>query len=78
MRMYQRRVAVPVNVRLATVPSRFVRMLVVGIVRVLMLVFHRLVLVRVLVALGYVQPYAERHQRAGDPERQVRVLPQKR
>lgn len=45
-----------------------IRVLVVGIVTVLMLMFHRLVRVGVAVLLGEMQPDAQRHQGGGNQQ----------
>ena len=62
-------VAMRMRVRLVSLPREAVPMLMVIIVRVRMRMLHRLVHVLMLVALREVQPYAERHERGGDPER---------
>ncbi len=66
MAMHHRRVPVPVGVRLAGWCIRSMPMLVVRVVHVAVLVLHYLMRVLVVVALGEVQPQAERHQPARD------------
>lgn len=64
--MRQRRMPVPVGVRLTGLHTRFVLMAVVFVVAVPMLVLHRLMGMGVLVPLGQMQPEADRHQAPGD------------
>ena len=58
----------PMRMRLAPVPGKVVRVPVVRVVNVLVRMFYRGVRMRVLVALGEMQPDTERHQGDGDPE----------
>ena len=51
-----------------------VDVLVMFVVRVEMVVCHCLVAVRVGVALGEMEPYADRHQTARNPEERRRLL----
>ena len=62
-----RRVAMPVGVGLAGRVLRRVRMLMVVVVHMTMLVFQRLVLMRVFVPFGEMQPDADAHQRSRRP-----------
>ena len=64
--MNQADVPVAVGVRFAGRHAGCVGVLVVRVVDVGMLVFHRLVHVRVVVTFRQVQPKAEAHQAAGD------------
>ena len=70
MRVREWRVPMSVGVRFAGRISGGVLVLVVLVVDVQMLVPHRLVGVRVLVVLGEVQPHADGHAHAGQPEAQ--------
>ena len=58
MPVHEPRVPVLVRVRLAAVPPEVVLMLVMLVVHVGVVVRHRLVHMRVLVALGRMQPHA--------------------
>ena len=73
MGMLERRVAVPVPVRLAGGRQRFTVGMAVQVVpvvvAVLVVVLDRVVLMPVLVVLGEVQPHAHGHQRAGQQQR---------
>ena len=68
MAMGQAAMRVRMGMRFAPVPGEGVAVLVVLVVRVRVRMLHRLVDMSVLVALGQVQPYPERHQGGGDPE----------
>jgi hypothetical protein len=57
MRMHQPLVPVRMHVRLAAVPRKVVRMLVVCLVHVLVRVLERLVRMRVFMMLREMQPY---------------------
>ena len=74
MGVHKRLVPVRMAVRLLTVPRDIVRVLVMLVVTVAVLVFERFVFVRVFVALAQVQPDADCHQHAGNPEREARPL----
>ena len=63
-----RRMCVLMRMRLAAIPRKIVRVLVVHVVHVAVGVGHGLVGVRMLVALGQVQPYPGGHQRRCQPE----------
>lgn len=71
MRVHQRRMNMRMRVRLAAVPRKIVRMLMVFVVRVAMIVFERFVRVLMRVPLADMQPHADRHQYARDPEREA-------
>src|SRR5258707_11946680 len=73
MPVVQRAMPVQVAVRLAPIPTALVLMVVMRIVLMLMRMRGGLVHVLMLVALGEVQPDAERHQRRGGPERRAGV-----
>lgn len=75
--MDQRFVLVRVRMGLPAIPGEVMRMLVMGIVRMQVLVFEQFMRVLVFVPLTHVQPYAERHQCACDPEADAGDLPQK-
>jgi hypothetical protein len=62
--------------RLVAIPVEIMRMLVMGIVRVQVLVFQQFMRVLVFVPFTDMQPYAERHQCACDPEADAGNLPQ--
>ena len=68
MRVNEFFVAMSVRVRLAGRVVRVVGVLMVLVMGVQMLMFHRLMLMDVLVAFGQVQPDAEYHQDGGDTE----------
>ena len=71
MGVFQRRVDVRMGVRFDAVPCGIVGVLVVIVVRVAMIVFERFMLVCVRMALADVQPHADSHQCAGNPEREL-------
>ena len=71
MRVHDRVVFMRMAVRLLAGPREVVPMLVMLVMTVTMLVLERFMLVRVFVALAQVQPDADRHQAAGNPERQA-------
>lgn len=54
--------------------SRLVEMLMVPVVRVKMLMRHRLVAVKVSVVLGEMEPYASGHEAPDSPEKQRWLL----
>ena len=68
--VFQRLMDVRMGVRFVAVPWEIVRVLVVLVVDVAMVVFEQFVLMFVRVAFADVQPYADGHQSAGDPERE--------
>ena len=68
MTVTQRRVDVPVAVRLLHVGTGDVLVLMMFVVPMKMVVLERLVDVLVLVALGEMKPHAHRHQRGRDHE----------
>ena len=68
VRMLQLRVAVGVHMRLCAVPAGVVRVLMVRIVTMGMGVIHRFMRMRVLMALGQMQPDTGRHQQRSRPE----------
>ena len=72
--VHQARVAMGVAVRLAAVKTEIVFVRMMLIVHVDMGMLDRRVDVPVLVPLGDMQPYAERHQRRGDPEQRRGLL----
>jgi hypothetical protein len=61
--------AMPMHMRLVNVHVDIVLMLMVFIVRVRMRVLKRLMDVLVFMGLGQVQPHAQAHECAGNPER---------
>jgi hypothetical protein len=61
-------------VRLAAVPGEIMFVLMMFIVHVGMGMLDRPVDVPVLVPLGGMEPYANRHQRRGDPEQRRGLL----
>lgn len=67
---------VRVDVRLLTVPTFFMRVLVMLVVYMGVVVLHWLVDVCMLVPLGKVQSHTERHQRRRTPEDNRRLLTQ--
>jgi hypothetical protein len=66
MGMRQRRMTMRVRVRLAQGIERSVLMLMVLVVRMRMIVRDGIVNVKMLVMLGDVKPYANRHQASSD------------
>jgi hypothetical protein len=76
VRMGQRFVLVRVRMGLPAIPGEVMRMLVMGIVRMQVLVFEPFMRVLVFVPFTDVQPNAERHQCACDPEADAGNLPQ--
>ena len=76
--VHERRVAVPVGVRLLHRPAGNVRVPVVLVVHVPVLVLHRLVRVLVLVPLGQVEPEAEGHEPGGEEQARRRRLAEHR
>ena len=72
--VHQARVAMRMAVGLAAVKTEIVFVLMMLIVHVDMGMFERPVDVPVLVPLGDMKPYAERHQRRGDPEQRRGLL----
>jgi len=72
--VHQARVAMGVAVRLAAVKTEIVFVLMMLIVHVDMGMLERPVDVPVLVPLGDMEPYAERHQRRSDPEQRRGLL----
>ena len=74
VRMHARFVAVRMDVRLAAVPRKIMRVPMVSVVQVLVRVFLCFVRVQVLVPLRQVQPDAERHQACREPECRPRTL----
>ena len=74
MAVYHPFMAMRMAVGLAAVQTEIVFVLMMLIVRVDMGMLERPVDVPVLVPLGDMEPYAERHQRGGDPERRRGVL----
>jgi len=71
MRMHERVVSMRMTMRFLAIPAEIVPVLVMLVVTMPMLVLERFMLVRVLVAFAQVQPDADRHQAAGNPEREV-------
>jgi hypothetical protein len=67
-------VVMDVGMRLAGRIGWLMDVLMMVIVRVEMVVRHCLVAVRVGVALGEMEPYADCHQTAGNPEERRRLL----
>lgn len=76
MRVHQWLVPVAVRMRLAAIPIEIMCVPVMRIVLMLVFVLQYLVGMCVRVVLRNVQPYAERHQRAGEPEGRLRAFPQ--
>jgi hypothetical protein len=72
--VHQARVAMEVAVGLAAVPGDIVFVRMMLIVHVDMGMLDRPVEVPVLVPLGHMEPYAERHQGRGDPEQRRGLL----
>jgi len=71
MRVHDRVVLMLMAVRFFAVPRKIMRVLMMLVVTMPMLVFERFVFVRVLMTFAQVQPDADRHQAAGNPEREV-------
>ena len=71
MRVHHHVVFMRMAVRLLAVPWGIVCVMVMLVVTMAMLVLERFVFVRVFVALAQVQPDADRHQAASNPERQA-------
>jgi bacteriorhodopsin len=76
MAVSQFRVMMDVGMRFARRIGWFVTMLVVLVVGVQMLVRHRLMAVRVSVALGEMKPYANSHEATRHPEQRRWLLGQ--
>lgn len=74
MDMCDRLVHVRMGMRLAAIPGKVVRVLVVFVVAVAVLVGERFMRVLVCMAFADVQPDAHRHQCAGQPEGKARML----
>jgi hypothetical protein len=72
--VHQAPVAMEVAVGLAAVQAGIVFVLMMLVVHVDMGMLDRPVDVPVLVPLGHMEPYAERHQRRGDPEQRRGLL----
>ena len=72
--VHQAPVAVRMTVGLAVVQTEIVFVLMMLIVHVDMGMLNRSVDVPVLVPLGDMEPYAERHQGRGDPEQRRGLL----
>ena len=66
--MAQPRMGMTVTMRLTDGVRRAVGMLVMGVMMVVVGVFHRRVQVNMIMMFSQVQPHAERHQRARDNE----------
>ena len=71
MRMHERVVSMHMAMRFLAIPAEIVPVLVMLVVTMAMFVLERFMPVRVLVAFAQVQPDADRHQAAGNPEREV-------
>ena len=71
MRMHERVVFVRMAMRFLAIPAEIVPVLVMLVVTMAMLMLERFVFMRVFVAFAQVQPDADRHQAARNPERQV-------
>jgi len=69
MRVHDHAVFMRMAVRLLAGPREVVPMLVMLVMTVTMLMLERVVFVCVFVTLAQMQPDADRHQAAGNPER---------
>ena len=71
VRMRDRKVNMGVRVRLVAGPGKVVLVPMMRVMHMPMRMLEPLVRMLVLVPLAHVQPYAEHHQRGGDPERRA-------